>query len=162
MKPLFHTSRIQNTSGTIGLLVDKYEAYGDIEDLKKASRLADWLANTWQRKDGAYVNHNTVYTSVIYVAKSMLELTLAERELGQKDPMWKKAAQRHYASAKRAVDQLVASQGDFQTEGELTFEDGMISCSALQIGMLALMQEDEKERRHYTDAMLQILESHDC
>lgn len=35
MKPLFHTSRIQNTSGTIGLLVDKYEAYGDIEDLKK-------------------------------------------------------------------------------------------------------------------------------
>ena len=92
----------------------------------------------------------------------MLELTLAERELGQKDPMWKKAAQRHYASAKRAVDQLVASQGDFQTEGELTFEDGMISCSALQIGMLALMQEDEKERRHYTDAMLQILESHDC
>lgn len=81
---------------------------------------------------------------MIYVAKSMLELTLAERELGQKDPMWKKAAQRHYASAKRAVDQLVASQGDFQTEGELTFEDGMISCSALQIGMLALMQEDEK------------------
>ncbi len=83
MVPLYHASRIQNTSGTIGLLVDKYEAYGDVEDLKKASRLADWLMNTWQRKDGAYVNHNTVYTSVIYVAKSMLELTLVERELGK-------------------------------------------------------------------------------
>lgn len=162
MEPLYHASRIQNTSGTIGMLVDKYEAYGDVEDLKKASRLADWLMNTWQRKDGAYVNHNTVYTSVIYVAKSMLELTLAERELGKKEAMWKDAADRHYASAKRAIDQLVASQGDFETEGELTFEDGMISCSALQIGMLALMQPDEKERKHYTEAMLQILDSHDC
>ena len=162
MVPLYHASRIQNTSGTIGLLVDKYEAYGDVEDLKKASRLADWLMNTWQRKDGAYVNHNTVYTSVIYVAKSMLELTLVERELGKTESVWKEAAGRHYASAKRAIDQLVASQGDFETEGELTFEDGMVSCSALQIGMLALMQQDEKERKHYTDAMLQILNSHDC
>lgn len=162
MIPLYHASRIQNTSGTIGLLVDKYEAYKDIEDLKKASRLADWLLNTWQRKDGAYVNHNTVYTSVIYVAKSMLELTLAERELARQDATWKEAADRHYASAKRAIDQLVASQGNFETEGELTFEDGMISCSALQIGMLALMQPDGKERKHYTDAMLQILDSHDC
>lgn len=162
MIPLYHASRIQNTSGTIGLLVDKYEAYKDIEDLKKASRLADWLLNTWQRKDGAYVNHNTVYTSVIYVAKSMLELTLAERELARQDATWKEGADRHYASAKRAIDQLVASQGNFETEGELTFEDGMISCSALQIGMLALMQPDGKERKHYTDAMLQILDSHDC
>lgn len=162
MEPLYHASRIQNTSGTIGLLVDKYEAYGDTEDLKKASRLADWLMNTWQRKDGAYVNHNTVYTSVIYVAKSMLELTLAERELGKQDADWKAAADRHYASAKRAIDQLVAAQGNFETEGEMTFEDGMISCSALQIGMLALMQTDEEARRHYTDAMLQILNSHDC
>lgn len=162
MVPLYHASRIQNTSGTIGLLVDKYEAYGDVEDLKKASRLADWLLNTWQRKDGAYVNHNTVYTSVIYVAKSMLELTLAEYNLSKQNAEWKAAADRHYASAKRAIDQLVASQGNFETEGELTFEDGMISCSALQIGMLALMQPDEKDRKHYTDAMLQILNSHDC
>lgn len=92
----------------------------------------------------------------------MLELTLVERELGKTESVWKEAADRHYASAKRAIDQLVASQGDFETEGELTFEDGMVSCSALQIGMLALMQQDEKERKHYTDAMLQILNSHDC
>ncbi len=109
-------------------------------------------------KDGAYVNHHIIYTSVIYVAKSMLELTLVERELGKKNTVWAETAERHYQSAKRAIDQLVASQGDFETEGELTFEDGMISCSALQIGMLGLMQKDEKVRKHYTDAMLQILE----
>ena len=162
MEPKYHASRIQNTSGTIGLLVDKYQAYGDIADLQKASRLADWLMNNWQREDGAYVNHHIIYTSVIYVAKSMLELTLVERELGKKNTVWAETAERHYQSAKRAIDQLVASQGDFETEGELTFEDGMISCSALQIGMLGLMQKDEKVRKHYTDAMLQILESHDC
>ena len=162
MEPKFYSSRIQNTSGTISLLVDKYEAYGDIADLEKASRLADWLMNTWQRKDGAYVNHNTVYTSVIYIAKSMLELVLTERHLAQSDKKWQAIVERHYDSAKRAIDQLVTSQGNFETEGELTFEDGMISCSALQIGMLALMQNDKKTRQHYTDAMLDILNSHDC
>ena len=162
MEPRYYASRIQNTSGTIGLLVDKYQAFGDIADLQKASRLADWLMNTWQRKDGAYVNHNVVYTSVIYVAKSMLELTLAERELGKTDTLWAEAAERHYQSAKRAIDQLVASQGNFETEGELTFEDGMVSCSALQIGMLGVMQTDKEARKHYTDVMLQILDSHNC
>lgn len=162
MEPKYSVSRIQNTSGTIGLLVDKYQAYGDVADLRKASRLADWLIKNWQRKDGAYVNHNTVYTSVIYVAKSILELTLAERELGKKDAVWAEAAERHYQSARHAVEQLVSSQGDFETEGELTFEDGMISCSALQIGLLGLMQKDQKARKRYTDAMLQILKSHEC
>ena len=60
MEPKYHASRIQNTSGTIGLLVDKYQAYGDIADLQKASRLADWLMNNWQREDGAYVNHHII------------------------------------------------------------------------------------------------------
>ena len=44
----------------------------------------------------------------------------------------------------------------------MTFEDGMISCSALQIGLFALLQEDECQRNHYKDAMLAILASHDC
>lgn len=162
LRPLYHASRIQNTSGTINLLVNKYKAYGDEADLKKAAGLADWLISTWQRKDGAYVNYNTVYTSVIYVAKNILELVLEERKLGKASAEWQERASRHYASAQRAIDQLVASQGNFETEGEMTFEDGMISCSALQVGMLALMQTDAQQRRHYADAMMQILQSHDC
>lgn len=162
VEPKYYKSRIQNTSGTIGMLVDKYEAYGDINDLRHASMLADWLIRDNQRDDGAYVNYNTIYTSVIYVAKSVLELALAESRLGAGDPFWASKAAYHYASAKRAIDQLVGSDGDFQTEGEMTFEDGMISCSALQIGMLALMQSDPAQRSHYRDAMLKILNSHDC
>ena len=44
----------------------------------------------------------------------------------------------------------------------MTFEDGMISCSALQVGMFALLQEDPASRQHYAQAMMDILESHDC
>lgn len=176
MEPRYYASRIQNTSTTIGMLVDKYEAYGDRNDLERAARLADWLIATWQRPDGAYVNHGIVYTSVIYVAKSILELAQAERLIataessGGNKPipiisradsrLWAERTERHYASAKRAIDQLVAADGNFETEGELTFEDGMISCSALQIGALALMQSDTAERSRYTQAMLKILNSH--
>lgn len=162
MVPLYLPNRIQNTSTTIGMLVDRYEAHGNIEDLEKASRLADWLIENWQRKDGAYFNHGVVYTSVIYVAKSILELSVAEQNATHLDDKWIVPATRHYDSAKKAVDQLVRSQGNFETEGEMTFEDGMISCSALQIGMLALMQKDPEAKKHYTDAMLSILNSHSC
>lgn len=162
MEPKYHASRIQNTAGTIGLLTDKYEAGRDIRDLERACRLADWMIGFSQREDGAYCNHHTIYTSVIYIAKSVLELAQVEKELGRNDSRWAEAYKRHYASAKKAIDQLVDSRGNFQTEGEMTFEDGMISCSALQIGMFALLQEEPAMRKHYTEAMLEILNSHSC
>lgn len=169
-KPLYYDWRIQNTSGTIGMYVDKYEAYGNDEDLKTACRLADWLIGYAQWRDDAYRNKwKTVYTSVIYVAKSILELYEAESRkadelvaAGADASYWTNAARRHYASAKRAIDQLVASQGDFHTEGEITFEDGMISCSSLQMGKLALLQDDQSLKKHYTEAMLAQLENHNC
>jgi hypothetical protein len=162
MEPLYYRYRIQNTSTTIGLLVQRYQAKGDIIDLKRASQLADWLIRNWQRPDGAYINGKVVYTSVIYVAKSILELALEEQEISKTDSSWKVKAQQHYESVRRAIDQLVSAKGNFDTEGEMTFEDGMVSCSALQIGMFALTQQDPIKRKHYTDAMLEILKSHDC
>jgi hypothetical protein len=158
--PRLYEDRIQNTSSTIGMLVDRYEAFGRTEDLEQAAALADWLIANNQDKGGAYMNGNVKYTSVIYVAKSIMELYLAESDL--KEEAWQERAARHYESVKRAIDELVASQGDFQTEGEMTFEDGMISCSALQVGMFALLQEDPASRQHYAQAMMDILESHDC
>ena len=158
--PKLYEDRIQNTSSTIGMLVDRYEAFGRIVDLEQAAALADWLIANNQDKGGAYMNGNVKYTSVIYVAKSIMELYLAEKDL--KEEVWQERAARHYESVKRAIDELVASQGDFQTEGEMTFEDGMISCSALQVGLFALLQEDPVSRQHYAQAMMDILESHDC
>ena len=161
-EPTLYESRIQNTSSTIGMLVDRYQAFGRIEDLQQACALADWLMANNQDESGAYMNGGVRYTSVIYVAKSMMELYLVERELAAQSRWWEEKAHAHYTSVKRAIDELVASKGDFQTEGEMTFEDGMISCSALQIGLFALLQEDQSAREHYTQAMLEILYSHDC
>ena len=101
---------------------------------------------------------------MIYVAKSILELVEAEKRMAASAPdsaQWRDRAERHYASAKRAIDQLVAARGNFQTEGEHTFEDGMVSCSALQMGLMGLMQSDTAERARYTRAMLEALNSND-
>ncbi len=103
VKQVYIPNRIQNSSTFIGELVDKYEATGNIRDLEKAAKLADWLISNWQRSDGAYYNHGTVYTSVIYVAKSILELAVAEKVLGRQNPIWQSAYERHYQSAKRAI-----------------------------------------------------------
>lgn len=156
-RPLEYEWRIQNTASTIGMLADRYEAYGNKEDLDSAARLADWMIAYSQKENGAYMNGETVYSSVIYPAKSILELADAELKAGRKQD-----ARRHGLSAERAIDQLVASQGDFNTEGEITYEDGMVSCSALQMGLLALRQKDKARRQHYTGSMLGILKGHDC
>ncbi len=42
----------------------------------------------------------------------------------------------------------------------MTFEDGMMSCSALQLGMFALLQRDAAERKKYTEAAAAYLEQH--
>ncbi len=155
-RPYKYANRIQNVSSTIGILADRYYAFGDKADLDLAERMADYLISC-QHADGAYMNGHTDYTSVIYPAKSLLELADAERAAGRK-----KQAARFEASAARAIDRLATVDGDFQTEGQMTYEDGMVSCSALQLGELALRSRSDKDRRRYTEAMLKLLDGHDC
>ena len=195
-EPLYYAWRIQNTASTTGMFTDRFEAFGNEEDLETAERLADWMIGSSQTENGAYMNGRTVYTSVIYVAKSVLELALAEKRHAEaleeaagmtaghcpEDILrWKESAYRHFGSAKRAIDQLVSAHGDFHTEGEMTFEDGMVSCSALQMGQLAVLLDEfagtdadgfvwnirsraeaDSLRRLYVREMLSLLASHDC
>jgi len=148
--------RIQNVSSTIGMLADRYLVYGNTADLDLGERLADYLIGC-QRGDGAYMNGNTDYTSVIYPAKSLLEFADAERAAGRK-----KQAARIEKSARRAIERLAEVDGNLETEGQLTYEDGMVSCSALQLGELALRSKNPKDRKRLTDAMLKLLDGHDC
>ncbi len=152
--------RIQNTSSMIGVMVDKYQALGDIQVLKNASKLADWLIEYSQGKDGAFRNGHTHYTSVIYPAKSIMELMEVEKE--QKGDYWKEAYLRHYKSVKAAMDELALNKDNIDTEGQLTFEDGMISCSALQLGQFALLQENNSLREKYKNVALYLIEKHRC
>ena len=135
--------RIQNVSSTIGMLADRYLAFGNPADLDLGERMARYVMDC-QREDGAYMNGHTDYTSVIYPAKSMLEFADAERVAGRK-----KQAARIEASARRAIDHLAAADGDLETEGQITYEDGMISCSALQLGELALRSKNKGSAQIY-------------
>lgn len=152
--PIVIPERIQNTALLISLLVDMYEATGDRKHLEDAEGFADWLIDTKQGSDGVYRKDGRIhYTCVIYIAKAVLELALAET-----DP---EKYRKYYQSVKLAVDELVSSLDNIDTEGESTLEDGMISCSALQIGMFALTLPEE-ERKPYIAAAKKMMDIHAC
>lgn len=152
--------RIQNTGSMIGVLTDRYECYGNTSNLDRASNLADWLITHTQNADGAYMSGKTHYTSVVYTAKSIMELMLVEKQKSVESDVYRKRYERHYKSVKRAMDQLVESDGNIETEGELTFEDGMIACSALQLLCFSMITSENPNP--YIDAGLKLLKQHDC
>ncbi len=157
VEPLVIPERIQNTSTLIGVLVDLYESdpQNNRKALQTASQFGDWLLRR-QKADGGYYKNDTLYTCVIYIAKSMLELAAAEKAAGMDE-----AANRHYQSAAKACESLCQRLDNIQTEGEQTFEDGMIACSALQLGMYALTLPPEA-RKPYIDAAVYMDEIHAC
>jgi predicted alpha-1,2-mannosidase len=112
--------------------------------------MCDFLMKN-QDSTGAYRNGHTHYTSVVYIAKSFLELAEAERGLSGVSPIWESRYQKHFSSAGRAIDELVLHRDDIQTEGEMTYEDGMIACSYAQISMYATMVP-ENRRQKYIEA----------
>jgi len=154
--------RIQNLTTSISQLVDRYEAFGNEDDLVVAARIADFFVKERQAEDGSYRSGKTHYTCVIYPAKSMLELAAHEAVLGEKDSMWKERADRHYESVRRAADDLERRLDNIQTEGVQHFEDGMIGCSSLQLGLFALTCSDPAQRARYQKAALTMLRMHGC
>lgn len=153
--------RIQNSYYMFGLLAKIYRTTGNIEDLELASKIADWLMK-FQTPDGAYRNGKTHYTCVAYGAKSMLELAAAEKILAPTSNLWQERYTRHYNSAKAAMEELERSLDNIQTEGQATYEDGMISCSATQLAMWALLQSDQNERAKFIRAARYMFDGHRC
>ncbi len=143
--------RIQNSYYMFSLLTDSYRATGDVKDLELASKVADWLMK-FQGPDGAYRNGHTHYTCVAYGVKSMLELAAAEKELAKTSDLWQQRYNRHFESAKAAIEELEPSLDNIKTEGQITYEDGMIGCSATQLAMWALLQNDAHERAKFLKA----------
>jgi hypothetical protein len=159
-EPLGSKWRICNVGSWIGILVDRYELTGNRKDLDHAIGFAYYLLEA-QSEDGVYRAGEAHYTSVIYPAKNLMELLAAMRPLLD-EPEIKKSYNEIYHSVQRAMDELVRSKGNISTEGQLTFEDAMISCSALQLFAFALLQDNAKERKKYADAGYAYLEQHDC
>lgn len=165
--PTVESERIQNHSGMLGILVDKYQASGDFDALERAVILAGHVMSR-QKADGGYYDGNTDYTSVIYPAKSIMELMYVERELSEDTNLsaedrnlWQERYETHLASVTRAMDNLVKRDGALETEGQGTFEDGANSCSYTQLSEFALFfPKGSAKRQKYTDAALSYLGRH--
>ncbi len=154
--------RIQNHSAMAGLLVDRYKATGDIDALEKAAALCDFLI-TVQGADGAYYGYGgAYYTSVLYMAKSVLEVVEEEAKLADGTNIWQERHDRHLASATAAIDDLAVRLDNIGTEGQPTFEDGMISCSGTQLAMMALRETDPDQKAIYIEAARHFIDSHQC
>lgn len=155
-------NRIQNHAMMAALLAHKYHACGRIEDLVAASTLVDFLMNK-QSADGAYRNGKTHYTSVIYIAKAIMEVMECEQQLAKSSKTWELVYNRHFVSVKRAMDELAKNLDNIETEGEMTYEDGMISCSYSQLAMFArFFPEGSAEREKYIKAAEFLLNGHRC
>jgi len=159
-EPLGFKYRIQNVSSQIGILVDRYQLFNDKKDLEKALNLSEFILNT-QSDDGAYRSIKKHYTSVVYTAKSLMELLEALKPLTN-NSYYNKKYKKIYGSVMFAMDELVRNGANIETEGQLTFEDGMISCSALQLGLLALLQTDEVAEEKYKNVAIDLLTQHQC
>ena len=146
--------RIQNTSGFFELLLEFYSLTGDMKYMERANNNAEVLLKC-QHADGSYRSHNIHYTCVIYPAKSMLMLAIKEREIGLLD-----RSKIHWDSARRAIYDLHKNKDNIGTEGQMTFEDGMISCEVLQLAFLAY--NESKNREGLTSVAEEIFEKHKC
>lgn len=172
--PLNNPWRIQDTALKAALWAQYYRATGNIEHLRWAADLADFIMTKQVPEtpdvmvkgmsvDGAYRAGKTHYTSVIYVAKGIMEVMKEEKTLMETSDEWAARYKRHYASVKKAMDDLAHNLDNIQTEGEMTFEDGMISCSYTQLSEFALLQpEGSRERAYYTEAAEKLADMHRC
>lgn len=174
--PRNNPQRIQDTALKAALWAQYYRATKNIAYLRWAADLADFIMTTqlkWEwdavlRKDcsdGAYRSGKTHYTSVIYIAKAIMEVMKEEKKMMHIDETgeWSHRYKRHYASVKMAMDELAKNLDNIQTEGEMTFEDGMISCSYTQLSEFALLQPiGSKARNFYTEAAEKMADMHKC
>jgi len=75
-------------------------------------------------------------------------------------PTYLEKRESYYSSAKRAIKDLHERLDNIGTEGQSTFEDGMITCSALQLSFLALKEKALKDE--YTNSAKILLGKHAC
>jgi hypothetical protein len=154
--------RIQNGAMMAGFLALRYAATGDEQSLEWAQPLVRYIVEQ-QRGDGAFYSLAGVhYTSVGYMAKGIMELMEQEKKLAADSPRWAERYESHRDSVRRAIRDLLERADNIGTEGEHTFEDGMISCSVLQLALYALVFPDDEMSPSLVEAAVRLDEKHRC
>lgn len=156
-------ARIQDAATMAGILADRFQVTKNEEDLEDAAKLVNYLIRC-QGKDGGYYNPGSKvhYTSVIYLAKSIMEVMNEEKKLAVYSKKWMETYLKHKASVIQAIDNLAEHGDNIGTEGQMTFEDGMISCSVAQSALAALKIKDEVRKEKYLEQALALNNKHCC
>ena len=150
--PAANPERVQNLSTVVSILVLAHRATKIKRYLTIAKNLGDRVIDS-QHSDGAYYCRGVHYACVIYPVKSLVELADELVRSGED-------AGRYADSARRAVENLRAIKTNIGTEGEHTFEDGMITCEALQLALMGI--KIPSERDSYVAAAKEVLDEHRC
>lgn len=155
--------RIQDAATMAGVLVDRFQVTHQTEDLENAAKLVDYLIRC-QGLDGGYYNPDSKvhYTSVIYLAKSIMEVMNEEKKIAEHSEEWMDNYLRHRSSVIKAIDNLAEYGDNIGTEGQMTFEDGMISCSVTQLALAALKTGDKMRKDRYLKQALALNKKHYC
>ena len=157
-----YPERIQNVSAMVSILSLKYSSDKDLNSLEVGAKCVEYLLSR-QHKDGFYGGYGMAhYTSVLYIAKSIMEFMDQIKPLAENDAKWKERYERYAASVKRAVDELASRGRDIRTEGQQTFEDGAVACSSSQLLLYALKLDDPDKRMKYQKPGLGYLQDHSC
>lgn len=163
MHTVVYPERIQNVSAMVSILALKYSADKKLGTLEIGAKCVDYLLSR-QHSSGYYGGYGMAhYTSVLYIAKSIMEFMEQIKPLSESEPKWKERYDRYSSSVSRAIEELSNRGRDVRTEGGATFEDGSVSCSASQLLYYALTQEEDLEKRmKYQNAGLVYLQDHSC
>ncbi|UDQ98977.1 hypothetical protein AAEX28_02545 [Lentisphaerota bacterium WC36G] len=167
MKPKFGEERIQNISTLISILVAAYKAFEDPKFFEQATSLVKFFIENYFKEDGGFYSPNGIdYSCVIYPAKSLMEyLEAFSLPCFLDNCAFNHEELRHKLNSviTKNINHIANKSGDLQTEGETTFNDGTVSCAALQIAMYALLTRNGNESLiDYVVSAKQLLKSHDA
>ena len=154
--------RITNGTYLASIFARRFRCTQNLDDLENAAALIDALMKYQRPNGGYYTPQGILYTSACYLAKLVLEVALEEWKLAGDSELWRERCERHWKSGNAAIEHLLKCMDDVETEGEQTFEDGMISGTALQLAMYALLEKDPETRKTYTNAAIHMTYKHHC
>merc|ERR1711933_435327 len=102
-------------------------------------------------------NGDVFYTSVYYPAKSLMDLIDCLTAAGRS-----KEASALQARVAACLDDLLKRGDNISTEGESTYEDGAIACTALQLAQYSRHHSSTPSDNQFVAAACSIAEGHRC
>jgi hypothetical protein len=92
----------------------------------------------------------------------MMEVLTQENKLALTSDLWKRRYNTGLKSVNRALADLVIRKDNLGTEGQMSYDDGMIACCSAQLALGALRTSDPELRKQYLAVALELNEQHRC